>query len=140
MPFVDIRYTEGSLGDDQLARITDRITQAAIAAEGLADNAISRSISVVTAGRHERLFVGGQPARAPRFLVTIRAFADAMDLAARETLVAEVTAAFASECEACRETGGRTVWCVIEELPAATFAVGGRFVSLDQVRALTAAG
>ena len=138
MPFVDIRYAEDSLDDDQLARVADRITAAAIAADGLVDSPISQSISVVTVSRHEQLFVGGRLAREPRVLVTIRAFAGAMDLAARDKLVAEITAAFASENEAWRGAGGRLVWCVIEELPAATFAVGGRFVSLDAVRALTA--
>jgi phenylpyruvate tautomerase PptA (4-oxalocrotonate tautomerase family) len=137
MPCIDIRITDGSLDETQMSRIVERITAAAMAAEGLPDNAISRSISVVTVGRHDRVFVGGKPAQDPRFHVTIHAFADALDDTTRRQLVAEVTQAFRAEHPGCDEGRGRTVWCIINELPAATFAVGGALVSLQQVRALT---
>lgn len=139
MPLIDLRYPEGSLDEDRLARLAERLGAAARAAEGLPETDAARAISVVNCESLRHVFVGGRKAEAPRFLVVIHAFAEAMDAAARRTLAAEVVAAFRAECPACVAEGGRNVWCVINALPPGSFAAGGHLVGLAQVRAMVGA-
>lgn len=60
-----------------------------------------------------------------------------MDTAVREVLVANIADAFAAESARYREAGARSLWCIVNLLPPATFAVGGSMVTLEQVRQMT---
>lgn len=134
LPLIDIVHASGSLTREQQARISDRITAAAIAAEGFPDNARSRAIAVIAWHVAECVFVGGKPADHPRFDVKIRAFAEALTDQSRSELVERVTQAFSDE-----GGDGRTVWCTFYPLQPGTFGAGGSLVSYDQVKAMTCA-
>ncbi|HEV2505097.1 MAG TPA: tautomerase family protein [Mesorhizobium sp.] len=131
MPLIDIVHASGSLTSEQQQRISERITAAAITAEGLPDNVRSRAIAVVAWHAADSIFVGGKPADHRRFDVRVRAFAEALTDQRRTQLVEQVTQAFRDE-----GGDGRTVWCTFYPLQPGTFGAGGSLVSYDQVKAM----
>ncbi|CAM5520013.1 hypothetical protein MAUB1S_08678 [Mycolicibacterium aubagnense] len=132
MPLVDIVHPSVSLTVEQQERISERVTAAAIAAEGLADNARSRGIAVIAWHTVGRVFVGGKPSDTPRFDVQVRAFAEALTHQRRAELVDQITQAFRAE-----GFDGRIVWCTFYSLQPGSFGAGGGLVSYDQVQAMT---
>jgi len=132
LPLVDIVHPSGSVTEEQQERISERISAAAIAAEGLPDNARSRGIAVIAWHAADRVFVGGKPSDHPRFDVQVRAFAEALTHQRRVELVDQITEAFRAE-----GSDGRTVWCTFYPLQRGSFGAGGSLVSYDQVQAMT---
>ncbi|MGN8023454.1 hypothetical protein ACTJJ7_22345 [Phyllobacterium sp. 22229] len=137
MPFVEIRYSRDSLNEAERQRIADRIAVIAMNAEGLPDNPMSRSISIVTYQALDDVYVGGAKVAVPRFFVVFHAFAEVLTKAGTAMAVMEMTQVFAEESDYCRGAGTRTVWCIFNGLTPHSFAGGGQLVSYEQVLKMT---
>ena len=138
MPICEISYPRGLLSEDERNRVSSRITALLIEAEGLQDNAVSRSICLITINESEWVFIGGELSSQGKIVVKIYAFSEAYSEVQKSGLYSKIAAIFAEENAATRTLRGNNVWCLVLPIEANNFGVGGVAVSLEMTRKIVA--
>ncbi|MET8331676.1 hypothetical protein [Streptomyces sp. NPDC005181] len=141
MPMLDVYIPEGALEAEAEAALLNRITEILIGYEGFdpADPG-TRAISWAFLHRPAALYVGGDPADAPRYRVIASVPEGQLDRQAREAVVAEVTEAVLDAENGMWPRDPRRVWVFPAEIPEGYWGGAGRIVPLADVLTLIGIG
>ncbi|OBJ85429.1 tautomerase family protein [Mycobacterium asiaticum] len=140
MPMIDLTYVRGSIRDDALRTLADKLVTALLRAERAPDTPFLRDNTVVYLHPTdpEAQLVGGRHPGEPRFRVDVTAFDAALSTAGKEQLAADVHAAVCAAADI--DPGGPRayhVWTLIHEVPEGNWAGAGRVVYRRHVQDLT---
>ncbi len=136
MPLIDLDLPADAVPPD-VDGLVDELTAELLRARGVPDTAASRA-QVWTYLRPGRLFVGGAPAAEPRYVVRVAVVQGGVTDAARERLVAEMTASVVRHADL-GEAGADRVWVLVEEVPDGRWGAGGQVVRLADSQAILGA-
>lgn len=134
MPICDISFPEDLLSKAEQDKIAERITQLLLDAEGLSDNAMSRSICLVDFNESNKMYLGGELLGKGKIIVKIHVFYDAYSNSIKEKLHSDITKIFIEENRVTHELEGNNIWSLIIPVQSYDFGVGGRTVTLDLTR------
>jgi phenylpyruvate tautomerase PptA (4-oxalocrotonate tautomerase family) len=139
MPMIDLTFVRGSLNDEAMSKLTDKLVTVLLRAERAPDTAFMRDNTMVYLHAMEPAaqLVGGRRTGEPRFRVDLTVFEGALSKERKEQLAADVHAAI---CEAAGidPLGPRAyhVWTLIHEIPEGNWAGAGKVVYYQQVKGL----
>ncbi len=136
MPQLDVTIPAGALAPEAEQALLAELTDILLVHEG-ADpaNARARAIAWVWLHRPEAVFVGGEPAAAPRYRVVASVPEGQFDDGRRAAMVEAVTAAVL-RAEGLAEPGPRDlarVWVFCREVPDGTWGGAGQIVRLADI-------
>ncbi|MBN1971533.1 MAG: hypothetical protein JXR48_04105 [Candidatus Delongbacteria bacterium] len=131
MPICEINCLKGVLSTENQNYIAMKLTEILLEAEGLPDNAISRSICQITFNESEKVYVGGKLAEFGKIVIKIFVFAEAYSEDQKADLYTKIVSAFKEINTYTRQQEGRNIWCLVMPVGLNNFGVGGFPVSLD---------
>ena len=140
MPFIDVLCQKTSGSPSQRALLADELTRVALEAEGLPDNAVARSIAVVTFREVDGVYVGGRPDESPRFNVFLYVLHGAVTAERKRAVHARILDAFEKVCPELLTRKGANVWSILNEIDDGAFGSAGKPASIELVRQLVARG
>jgi phenylpyruvate tautomerase PptA (4-oxalocrotonate tautomerase family) len=118
MPMLDVHIPEGALGPEAEAVLVDRLTEILIRHEGFdPSDPVTRAVSWVFVHRPAAVYVGGQPADAPRYKVVPSVPEGQLDAAQRAGVVREITEAVLAAEEGRWRRDPNRVWVFPTEIP-----------------------
>jgi phenylpyruvate tautomerase PptA (4-oxalocrotonate tautomerase family) len=134
VPMLDVYIPDGALRPDAEKALINRLTEILIRGEG-ADptNLEVRAVSWVFLHRPEAVFVGGEPADAPRYKVVATVPEGQLDERARATVVAEATEAVLDAEQGQWPRDKARVWVFPLEIPDGQWGGRGRIVHLADI-------
>ena len=134
MPRLDAYIPEGALSDDAESTLVDTLTNILLRNEG-ADpaNPAARSVAWVWVHRPAGVFVGGQPATAPRYRFEPVLPEGQFDDQRRQAMVAEITEAVLDAEGGRYDRDPMRVWVFPREIPDGTWGAGGRIFRLADI-------
>lgn len=138
---IDLTFVRGSLSEEALGALADKLVTVLLRAERAPDTAFMRDNTLVYLHpiEPEALLVGGRLPGEPRFRVELTVFGGALDKERKEQLVADVHAAVCA-ATGIDPQGARAyhVWTLIHEVPEGNWAGAGNIIYREQVKGLVA--
>lgn len=134
MPMLDAYIPAGALSPEAEHDLLATLTDVLIRTEG-ADpaNPAVRSIAWVFLHRPEVVYVGGEPASAPRYRIVASVPEGQFTAERRGALVAEVTDAVLDAEQGAHDRDAMRVWVFTPEIPDGTWGSTGRVVTLADI-------
>lgn len=137
MPLLDAFIPEGALSDRCENELLTKLTAILLPSEGVDPaHPVARPLAYVWLRRPAKMFVGGEPATAPRYRIIASLPEGACDDEHRRAMAAEVTEAVldaekgAYECDAVR------VFVFPNEIAEGTWGAFGRILPLAEIAAM----
>jgi phenylpyruvate tautomerase PptA (4-oxalocrotonate tautomerase family) len=141
MPMIDLTYVRGSLDQQALGQLTDKLVTALLRAERAPDTPFLRDNTLVYLHDLDPAAqsVGGRGPGTPRFRVEVTVFEGALSQARKEQLAADVHVAVCAAAGIDPE-GAKAfyIWTLIHEIPEGNWAGGGKIIYYRQVKGLVA--
>lgn len=139
MPMIDALIPENALSPEAETRLLKELTDLLIRAEGYEpDNEKAQRVSFLFLHRPAAIFVGGAPATSPRYRIIPSVPEGQYTAAARETLVREITEAFARAEGVTFEEIAPRVWVFPTEIPDGQWGAAGGIRTLSDIHAMLA--
>jgi phenylpyruvate tautomerase PptA (4-oxalocrotonate tautomerase family) len=134
VPMLDVFVPEGALLPDAEAAMLGRITDILISHEGFdPTDPVTRAVSWAFLHRTAAVYVGGAPARAPRYKVVATVPEGQLDRSARDAVVAEVTEAVLDAEQGVWPRDNGRVWVFPTEIPEGHWGGRGRIMELSDI-------
>lgn len=142
MPLIEVRMPKGALSPQAQQQLADKLTEAVLRWEGApAGSRLARQLTWVSMVEADGLFVAGQEAGQPRYVIRATVPQHALRPAAKAGFVADATAAVVEVEGGQADDAAFRVWCIVEEVPDGNWGADGRVVTFeDIVRMVTTDG
>jgi phenylpyruvate tautomerase PptA (4-oxalocrotonate tautomerase family) len=134
MPICEIHFPKNLLEKQEIDKITDRLTNVLLQAEGFEINQISRSLCLINMIPSDSIFIGGKISEHAKIVIKIHVFEDAYSDTVKQELIKEITKIFIEENKLSREQDGNNVWCIIFPIGNNNFGAGGRIATLEDTK------
>ncbi|MGW2220142.1 hypothetical protein ACWCSD_34580 [Nonomuraea sp. NPDC001684] len=136
MPMLDVYIPDGALQPDAEAALLNRITEILIRNEGFDPaDPVSRSVSWLWLHRPAGVYVGGEPADAPRYKVVPSVPEGQLDAQQRASVIAEVTEAILDAENGAWPRDASRIWVFPTEIPEGHWGGWGRIRPLATILA-----
>ncbi|NKY29304.1 hypothetical protein [Nocardia gamkensis] len=134
MPMLDVYIPEGTLTPEREAALLNRITEILIRHEGFdPSDPITRSVSWAFLHRPAAVFVGGAPAKAPRYKVVPSVPEGQLDAIQRAGVVREITEAVLDAENGAWPRDPSRVWVFPTEIPEGHWGGSGQIKTLKDI-------
>ncbi|MBO1418156.1 hypothetical protein [Streptomyces sp. FH025] len=136
MPMLDVYVPDGALQPDAEAALMNRITEILIRHEGFDPaDPVTRSVSWLFLHRPTAVYVGGEPADAPRYKVVPSVPEGQLDERKRAGVIAEVTEAILDAENGAWPRDASRIWVFPTEIPEGHWGGWGRIRPLAKILA-----
>ncbi|KOT34856.1 hypothetical protein ADK41_25780 [Streptomyces caelestis] len=141
MPMLDVYIPDGALQPDAEAVLLNRITEILVRNEGFDPaDPVSRSVSWLWLHRPASIYVGGEPADAPRYKVVPSVPEGQLDEQKRASVIAEVTEAILDAENGAWPRDASRIWVFPTEIPEGHWGGWGRIRPLATILARLTGG
>ncbi|GGS44194.1 hypothetical protein AB0E75_26830 [Streptomyces griseoviridis] len=141
MPMLDVYIPDGALQPDAEATLLNRITEILVRNEGFDPaDPVSRSVSWLWLHRPAAIYVGGEPAEAPRYKVVPSVPEGQLDERKRASVIAEVTEAILDAEHGAWPRDASRIWVFPTEIPEGHWGGWGRIRPLATILARLTGG
>ncbi|GGU14105.1 Tautomerase enzyme [Streptomyces daghestanicus] len=141
MPMLDVYIPDGALQPDAEATLLNRITEILVRNEGFDPaDPVSRSVSWLWLHRPAAIYVGGEPADAPRYKVVPSVPEGQLDERKRASVIAEVTEAILDAEHGAWPRDASRIWVFPTEIPEGHWGGWGRIRPLATILARLTGG
>ncbi|GAA3624342.1 tautomerase family protein [Flavivirga jejuensis] len=136
MPYAEILMPEKFMTNQEKSTLAKSLTKILIKSEGLKDNPISNSITLLEIKDSDTFYIGGEKGNQEKVIIKIYAFSDAFNKKTTEDLYSSITTLFMENNEKTKSQNGRNIWCMIIPLGENGFGVGGIPITLEMTKQL----
>nr|AGN74867.1 hypothetical protein [Streptomyces griseoviridis] len=138
---LDVYIPDGALQPDAEATLLNRITEILVRNEGFDPaDPVSRSVSWLWLHRPAAIYVGGEPAEAPRYKVVPSVPEGQLDERKRASVIAEVTEAILDAEHGAWPRDASRIWVFPTEIPEGHWGGWGRIRPLATILARLTGG
>jgi hypothetical protein len=134
MPVCEIHYQKNLFTNIEIEKITSRLTDVLLKAEGFEINQISRSLCLINLMPSDSMVIGGKLSEYGKIVIKIYVFAEAYSDSIKKGLFIEVTKVFTEENVYCKSQDGNNVWCLILPVEKNNFGAGGKIATLEETK------
>ena len=134
MPVCEIHYPKNLFSNTEIEKITERLTNILLEAEGFEINPVSRSLCLINLMPSNSMAVGGKITDDGKVVIKIHVFAEAYSETTKKDLFKEITKIFTETNSLCKSRGGNNIWCLILPVDKNNFGVGGSAATLEDTK------